>query len=369
MELKYYKELDGLRGFAALIVVFFHFMPDASTNVSPLIHALHKLAVFGQTGVTLFFVLSGFLITRILLKAKKSKHYFRNFYVKRILRIFPLYYFALLIMYFVTPLFITNSPYSFKNSWMYWAYLQNISETFNLKARGPLHFWSLAVEEHFYLFWPIIVYYTTTSKLLRVIGGIIGVAFVCRYLLLHFGYGTFYFTFSVMDALAIGGFLAWYEARKPVIKLNFNLIIIVSLLLMIPTWLVTGGKGYDWVQIIKLPIISIFYMAIIGKLITAKSFLNSIFGSRSLSYIGKISYGLYVFHPLCFIFYYYYFPGNNIWINAICCFSISIIIATISFYGFEIHFLKLKRYFETAGWREKSALPIDSNYPGLKTEF
>jgi hypothetical protein len=75
------------------------------------------------------------------------------------------------------------------------------------------------------------------------------------------------------------------------------------------------------------------------------------------------------------MFYYYYFPGNNIWINAVWCFSISVIIATVSFYGFEIHFLKLKRYFETASWYEKAVLPLDSNHPvdsnqpNLKTEF
>jgi len=354
LELKYYKELDGLRGMAALMVVFFHFIPDANIGIHPLIHYLHKITVFGQTGVTLFFVLSGFLITRILLHVKTSEYYFRDFYIKRALRIFPLYYLALIIFYLLVPPLINSSKVSFQNTWMYWVYLQNVSETFGLNARGPQHFWSLAVEEHFYLFWPIIVYYSSVSNLPRIITWIISSAFICRCLLLYFGYGTFYFTFSVMDALAVGGFLAWYEMQKPINKINFSLIIILGMMIMLPAWLITGGKRYNWVQIMKIPIISVFYMAIIGKIITSKSWLNAVFELKPLRFIGKISYGLYVFHPFCFTLYHYYFPGNNIWINVLACFSISIITATISFYAFEMRFLKLKGHFETVNWYKKT---------------
>src|ERR1700755_1520169 len=98
--LKYYKGLDGVRGLAALMIMFYHFTPDSS-NTGSFLHFLKKISVIGQSGVTLFFVLSGFLITRILLASKPNKDYFKKFYTKRALRIFPLYYLFLIICFFI----------------------------------------------------------------------------------------------------------------------------------------------------------------------------------------------------------------------------------------------------------------------------
>src|ERR1700744_2827189 len=108
-ELKYFPELNALRGIAALMVLFFHYMLSTDSKSHPSLHLLYKVSVFGQTGVTLFFVLSGFLITRILLSTKHTKKYFAGFYTKRMLRIFPLYYLALVLFYFVIPV-ITGAP-------------------------------------------------------------------------------------------------------------------------------------------------------------------------------------------------------------------------------------------------------------------
>ncbi|NNU34850.1 acyltransferase [Mucilaginibacter sp. S1162] len=226
MSLKYYKELDGLRGVAALMVMFFHFMPDRDITVSPIVHYLHKVGVFGQTGVTLFFVLSGFLITRILLNQKANRHYFRNFYIKRALRIFPLYYLGLVIFYLIIPLIINYAPSPYSSA-PYWLYIQNITDTFMIPSNGPQHYWSLAVEEHFYLFWPLLIYYIAIKNTPRLIAGIVVAALVCRCLLIYFGYGTFYFTFSIMDGLAIGALLAWYEINQSRFRLKFNTIIFI----------------------------------------------------------------------------------------------------------------------------------------------
>jgi peptidoglycan/LPS O-acetylase OafA/YrhL len=355
LNLKYYKELDGLRGVAALMIMLFHFMPDGAVATHPILHYLHEIGVFGQTGVTLFFALSGFLITRILLNQKSAPHYFRNFYIKRALRIFPLYYLGLIVFYWVLPLVISSppSPYS---SIAYWIYIQNITDTFMIHTNGPQHYWSLAVEEHFYLFWPLFIYYTTVKHTPRLIAGVVAAALICRCLLIYFGYGTFYFTFSIMDGLALGGFLAWYEINQNAFKLKFNTLILVSLLLMLPAWALTGGKGYYWVQIIKFPIISVFYVGVIAKIILGKSWLNNVMRYPFLKFTGKISYGLYVFHPILYMICGFFFPDTNIWISALLCFGSSYLIATISFYGFERHILKLKKHFEPAGWNSKQQL-------------
>jgi peptidoglycan/LPS O-acetylase OafA/YrhL len=267
---------------------------------------------------------------------------------------------ALIVFYFVIPLFIKQPPVSvYQGEYMYWFYLQNIADTFNWNTYGPQHFWSLAVEEHFYLFWPLVVYFTSKKGLVRFIVFVVFMALVCRCLLIYNGYGTFYFTFSVMDGLAIGAFLAWLESAGKLQAVKFNLLIIGSLVLLICTWVFVGGKAYDWVQEIKFPIIAVFYMAVIGKLISAKGWLNKVFSSNGLRFTGKISYGLYVFHPMCYGIYYHFFGGNNIWINALVCFSFSYIIATISFYAFEIHFIKLKRYFEPANWAKKQEMQFE----------
>jgi peptidoglycan/LPS O-acetylase OafA/YrhL len=352
LNLKYFPELNALRGIAALMVLFFHFMPNVDAHLHPVIHLLYKIAVFGQTGVTLFFVLSGFLITRILLYTKRSEQYFAGFYIKRALRIFPLYYLALAVFFVILPV-ITGTPEYGNGSWMYWIYLQNFADTFRWKSSGPPHFWSLAVEEHFYLFWPIVVYYSSKRQLVRPIIIIILLAFICRLVLIYLCFGTFYFTFSIMDALAMGAFLAWLEAENKLQAVNFNYIIIISLLLLIPSWLYVGGKGSAIVQIIKFPVIALFYAGIIGKLITEKSWFSRLFLFAPLNYTGKISYGMYVFHPMCFMVYNYFFPGNSIIVNFLSCVMITYIVATVSFYAYEVHFIKLKRHFEPVKWRKE----------------
>ena len=86
-----------------------------------------------------------------------------------------------------------------------------------------------------------------------------------------------------MDSMAIGAFLSWLEAEKKLTVINFNTVMVISLLLLLPAWLFTGGKGYDWVQIIKSPIISVFYMGVIGAIISKTSWLNSVFTSNSIA--------------------------------------------------------------------------------------
>jgi peptidoglycan/LPS O-acetylase OafA/YrhL len=161
--------LDALRGMAILAVTFYRFRlgPDDTTIAGETLqHLLH----LGNRGVDLFFVLSGFLITGILYDAKNvDSHYFRNFYARRSLRIFPLYFGSLALFLLLLPA-VTNLPSAFdapreQQAWL-WTYCSNIL----MSIRGTWcfgsldHFWSLAVEEHFYFFWPLVIYLCTRKQ-------------------------------------------------------------------------------------------------------------------------------------------------------------------------------------------------------------
>lgn len=347
MKLNYYKELDGVRGIAALMVMYFHFMFDLNPGHSGLLSLIKKVSVVGQTGVTLFFVLSGFLITRILLQSKESPHYFTFFYIRRSLRIFPLYYLFLALSFFIFPLLIPGQAVTLRDTWPYWVYMQNFARTFNWHSAGPLHFWSLAVEEHFYLFWPVIVYFSTYKRLFWIIISFIVLAILCRVYLISTGnvYGISFFTFTQFDCLAIGSFLAINEVKKWVSIKQILIFTIFLAIFLSGFWVLIGGKALNTVQYFKLPVIACFYAGLISVLILYKTPLNAFFKTRILTYTGKISYGLYVYHPICFFIIHHYIAFKYILAEFAVSFLFSYIIATISYYSFENQFIKMKKLY------------------------
>ena len=352
MKLKYYKELDGIRAMAALMVIFFHFFSGVSSNNS-FVLLLKKISIFGQTGVSLFFVLSGFLITRILLEAKNKANYFSSFYVRRILRIIPLYYFFLIIFYFIVPLIFKSQVVSLNKQIYYWVYMQNFAMTFNWIAEGPLHFWSLAIEEHFYIFWPFVIYFFNNTKILYAIAVLVLISFFTRYFLLSNNYDVFYFTFSRLDELALGALLAIIEMKKYYFKLQnriFSMLLVSTLIISILIWFINNASGNDYLQIFKFLVLGLAYFAFIGYIITSKNsnLLKKFFQLKIFSFTGRISYGLYVYHPLCFSMFYKFFMFNNIFLNFICCLLLSFLFATTSYYLIEVQFLKLKKYWNYA---------------------
>ncbi|WP_162426423.1 acyltransferase family protein [Pontibacter pudoricolor] len=350
MKLVYYKELDGVRGIAALMVMILHFFGQRlyQSSVWP---PILKFSVLGQTGVDLFFVLSGFLITRILLDTKQQEGYFKKFYMRRSIRIFPLYFGFLILTYFILPLFTNENIPTLSSQIYHWLYLQNFAMTFQWIYTGPEHFWSLAVEEHFYLVWPLLVFLLNRRQLLIVILTIIGIALIVRIFLVSSGYEAYYLTFARMDVLSLGGLLAIAEHKNLLSRIKPIVVIALALTLSLPTiylFLKFGGEGNSYIQIIKPLLIGLFFLLAVTYVVVEKesSTIKILLNSTIFNYTGKISYGLYVYHPLCFSIYSRFLRSESIIADLIGSFLLSYLISTLSFYFFENKVLKFKKYFE-----------------------
>ena len=205
--------LDGWRGFAIFIVVVHNggaAMPVDGSLVSTL---TRSVLATGWVGVSLFFVLSGFLITGILLDTRRSPGFLRNFYVRRTLRIFPLYYATLVVAFVLVPLLVAPGEWTrtaTREQVWFWTYLQNWT-TWHTDLTGLGHFWSLAVEEQFYVVWPLLVLLFGTRAFPYVTATVVVGAFLAR-LVMHWGglpnEALYQTTIARADALGVGALLA-----------------------------------------------------------------------------------------------------------------------------------------------------------------
>lgn len=284
--------LDGIRACAVLMVIVFHELNGASVH-GGLQTAIARLAYIGHTGVDLFFVLSGFLITGILLRSRGSDKFLTNFYVRRFLRIFPLYY-AFLIFDFAV------GHDSAGSRWPYWVYLQNVWSTFKIPVSGPGHFWSLAVEEHFYLIWPFLVMKFEGRKLKATLWIIIVLAALVRVALIVAGFEPLQFTLARMDALAIGAMIAVYSIERPLIHLRRYALtgLAIGIPVAMVMFLTLHGEKNFAAQMIRYPLVAGIYGLLI---ILITSATQSNLAVRALSMrlprsIGKYSYAMYVYH-------------------------------------------------------------------------
>lgn len=349
MNLTYFKNLDGIRAIAALMVLVRHFFHNDSIsygiNQYPI---LSKITGLLQHGVTLFFVLSGFVITRILLNSINNKNYFSSFYKRRILRIFPLYY-GSLVIYYVFAYYMNWNPNN--NSIIpYFTYLQNLEWLTGVEGFGPNHFWSLAVEEHFYLFWPLLLFFIPKMHLRGTIIFLVLLAIPIKYLFFKLDIEIDYNSLTRYDGLLIGALIAYFEIndlnkyKRYLGRYGWFILVIC---------LFTGAFIFN-VQdkfpllnaLAKHPILNITFGIIISFLAFnyKESLISRILETRILQYLGQISYGIYVWHMLVIFLMELDFLHSNIWyIDLIICTSLTIIISHISYYYFELHFLKLKK--------------------------
>jgi peptidoglycan/LPS O-acetylase OafA/YrhL len=368
--------LDGVRGLAILLVMLHHFTLNFAAEAWLPKLGLRVLGA-GWFGVDLFFVLSGFLITGILYDAKNSPVYFRSFYMRRVLRIFPLYYGVLLLVFVGAPLFsspaiLADSGEAFSNQAWLWSYGTNIliawrkSWIFDSGWLQLGHFWSLAVEEQFYMVWPFVVLWCTRRTLVKVCLAVGAFALAIRVLLHLFDghYAPIYVLSPCrMDALAAGALLALLARAenglqsllRPSIMAAaiagcFLLGVFVKRRQLLTTDPAVYTLGYSALAII----LAAFLLHVLTT--QPHSLCGRIWGCSGLRFLGKYSYGLYVFHPPIQAFLWNALPPATLasllgskpagfFAYLTLAFAVSISIAFLSWHLFEKHFLQLKRLF------------------------
>jgi peptidoglycan/LPS O-acetylase OafA/YrhL len=309
--LNFVPALDGVRGTAILIVVIHSAGYAIGEGAAFLPKVFAAIVASGWVGVQLFFVLSGFLITGILIDAKGTPRFFANFYVRRTLRIFPLYYGFLIGAFLIVPI-IANDPQWIgsvrSNQIWYWTYLANWSSVFGRGIEGLSHFWSLAVEEQFYLLWPVIVFWLTPRSLLALCVGVILVTPFIRVLLHAAGLpsdAAYVFTIARWDALALGAALALalrsQTLSRWVTTIANRVATATALLLLAFVAARHGFHPHDpIVQVIGQTLIGVLsgwlIYACMSPTTSPTRVAYQVMSTQPLRFLGKYSYAIYVFH-------------------------------------------------------------------------
>lgn len=373
--------LDGIRAIAFFLVFLVH----------------TDYMNFGWVGVQLFFVLSGFLITGILLDMKQrfpSLDYFVRFYGRRFLRIFPLYYFYLLIMLVITiklsslgirikEMKLYPSQLSYALAYVYNFYYAHVS--LDSLSLFLAHFWSLSVEEQFYIVWPLLIFIVPEKWLKKMFVGVVVAGPLFRLLftiiyqvhpLKFFGnglpHGIYPLPLSHIDAFGLGALITYYkipQARKQFWLLLFLIPVVGFVTQYVSTGSIgsLGALGYPFqmengYQFIWGYSLLDYWFAVAISAVINENALVRFLEWPPLKYLGKISYGLYVYH-LGIIWFAHRLLENVIttpqpitkFLFAVLEFLVTLIVATISFYFLEKPILTLKdKYFSV---RRQAAAP------------
>lgn len=293
-------ELDGIRGVAILLVLVFHF--GASTLPRGVIR---DVATLGWSGVDLFFVLSGFLITGILLDTAGAPGYYRSFYARRMLRTFPLYFVYLAVMFFAILPAAKQFGFFVKGGFEtlpYWLYLSNWTSPFENSLGGPFsHLWSLAVEEQFYLFWPLVVRYASPRALPLVCVALAIASFAFRNLWPVdplFPEVVYRWTPARIEPIALGALVAC-AARKPQWVTRVRIVAFygaaVASAMLGATIAACDSTAnlcpamyrYGYTALAVLYALAVLHAAARG---------SRVLRSPLLGLFGKYSYGIYVIH-------------------------------------------------------------------------
>lgn len=364
--------LDGIRGIAILFVMLYHFTLYGGMEPSVMIDKIYyRGALVGWFGVDLFFVLSGFLITGILFDSVHGRHYFRNFYTRRVLRIFPLYYGTLAVFFLLIPRLYEPSnacQQLLDDQIWYWTYLVNIQIAIDYWPECFVlgHFWSLAVEEQFYLLWPLVILVFRRRSLIVVCLLSIFGALVFRTVLATNGELTAAYALmpSRADALAMGALLALL-ARGPRglgrVAGWGGPIIVTSAALLGVIFLWKRGLSIEdpLVLTVGFSLLVLLFggTLLLGMTAPPSSRLGRFFSHPALVFFGRYSYGLYVFHhPIAIGLGK---SGIGVWAwprilgsqmaqqvgFTVLATALSLLIAMLSWHLYESPILRLKRFF------------------------
>ena len=333
-------QLDSVRGLAVLIVLLHN---------TDKYHYTGFFARYGWMGVDLFFVLSGFLITGILVSTKETSGYFRKFYARRCLRIWPLYYCAILFMFVVVPLVRPSEASKIFEArsmpwWAYLVYLQNFFVPSVTQATGLLGVtWSLAVEEQFYAVWPIIVRYCSEAQLRKITISLICFSPILRFVLAHRGFHLYPNTFCRLDGLMAGALLALVFRDKAFSRDAYVRPAWVTFLVASPLALITAGR-VEWAvySFTALASVSFVYLALCSK----QKWLQMILGNRFLIYTGSISYGIYLLEKIpTDMAMSLHLDKHPLFVLPLTALA-TYVLAILSWNLLEKPFLRLKRFFE-----------------------
>jgi peptidoglycan/LPS O-acetylase OafA/YrhL len=344
-------ELDALRALAAGVVLLFHINPVPF--------------FFGWTGVDLFFVLSGYLITTIIIEHQRSPRFYFSFYARRSLRIWPIYYLALAGLVLTNPYLPKPEP---MDGLVYYAtYTQNVT-WYRHKPMPPFHIafdhtWTLALEEQFYLVWPALIGLVGPRHVLRLCAAVIALNWLAR--------DPSYFCMTPYperllitrsDGFALGGALAALLAdrdrlarRLGAFRLGFGLTTLAAALYLGVGMLVYSGIGFLGLPTPMWPVLTIFgvalfYAGVIGLVLcyAGHRWLAPL-RLGPLCYLGRISYGIYLYH---YIIYWvvdgFRFDYKQPWYVGAAKIALTIAVAAASWHLIEAPILSLKRFFRYA---------------------
>jgi peptidoglycan/LPS O-acetylase OafA/YrhL len=362
--------LDGLRGVAVAAVFLLHYHPDE--QLGPwVLRLVDRAAFLGWAGVSLFFSLSGFLITGILWDSLGRPHWWRNFYVRRSLRIFPLYYLVLIAATVVALAMGATWNATSKIS-IDFLYLTDIPSLWGQMWGFPLqsslvHFWSLAVEEQFYLIWPFLILAFAKNRQglmkLCVVVWLASLAFRLVAVGLDWSWlWPHHFLLARAGELCAGGFLALALRGAPatipsILRIARWMLFFSSAALVVMFVLSSRLSLMDtpW-STLGIAAFSIFFTALIAMCLQP-GLIRSLFENAGLRWLGKISYGVYVYHLLLFMVFerttHWLAPNAGPLKASILLFVVglcgTLLTASLSFYTFERAFLSLKERFAGHG--------------------
>lgn len=363
--------LDGIRGIAILLVIVHHLAQSLQVEFSyknPVFfewtRPLFAAARLGWSGVDLFLVLSGFLITGILFDAKEKPRFYVNFYARRTLRIFPLYYLALTAIFLLKFAWPTADFYPRENQAWLWLYLTNVIMT--LKGGGGFgileHFWSLAVEEQFYLIWPFIVHRFNRETLMKIAGAAVVIALVLRIVLIAthtYEIGAYVLMPARMDALAAGAFVA-LAARGPggIERLAQPAKIVAgaaaAACLALLVWRRSVKHDDPILATLGVSLFAFLFASIL-VLAVARTPVTRVVSHGVLRWFGKYSYGMYVWHPILFFILMHTesaraLRGGEDFVRMVLSVALSLaatgLVVALSWTLIEKQFLKLKRLYQ-----------------------
>lgn len=363
----YFQNLDSIRFIAALMVFFTHMRQACELSIQqPFILKLWDSVLSGGMGVIVFFVLSGFLITYLLLEEREltSKINVKNFYFRRVLRIWPLYFLIILVGFGIYPLINHFSNVANYRLPYFLSFLSNFDlihlDTHHLQNEPMLDItWSVSIEEQFYLFWPLLFFLVKPRYYVSVFISTIVVSMAWRFYVHNESYVLWYHTLSLIVDLAIGGLAAYLVIKSNSFKAVFARIPpLVSLLIYLSGITVLFFRDNLMDSFVYGEVcIHLFYGAFFSFVILDQNYSHESFLKlgryKYLSFWGKYSYGIYLLHPVV-IAALIYFVGKmhinnqsmfNFSIISLVGLAVTLTVSYISYEFFEKRFLALKKKF------------------------